>query len=116
MRASKTGARALAALILINLAGCGSGPAPELLYRDASQPVEKRVDDLLSRMTLSEKIGQLNVTIPSHAEFGDTKEQRMAAAEKWTLGTLVEDIGPAGAGWTSMRTIRPSATWPRSWA
>lgn len=30
------------------------------LYRDASAPVEQRVDDLLSRMTLREKICQLN--------------------------------------------------------
>jgi beta-glucosidase len=29
------------------------------LYRDAKQPVEKRVDDLLSRMTLEEKVAQM---------------------------------------------------------
>jgi hypothetical protein len=29
------------------------------LYKDASQPVEKRVEDLLARMTLEEKIGQM---------------------------------------------------------
>ncbi len=29
------------------------------LYQDPSQPVEKRVDDLLARMTLEEKIGQM---------------------------------------------------------
>jgi beta-glucosidase len=29
------------------------------IYRDASQPVEKRVADLLARMTLDEKIGQM---------------------------------------------------------
>lgn len=30
------------------------------LYKDKSQPVEKRIDDLLSRMTLDEKVMQLN--------------------------------------------------------
>lgn len=30
------------------------------LYKDAGAPVEKRVDDLLSRMTLEEKVYQLN--------------------------------------------------------
>ena len=30
------------------------------LYKNASAPVEERVDDLLSRMTLEEKIMQLN--------------------------------------------------------
>ncbi|WP_433935774.1 glycoside hydrolase family 3 N-terminal domain-containing protein [Sorangium cellulosum] len=29
------------------------------LYRDAKQPVDRRVEDLLSRMTLDEKVGQL---------------------------------------------------------
>jgi len=29
------------------------------LYRDPSQPIERRVDDLLSRMTLAEKVGQM---------------------------------------------------------
>jgi beta-glucosidase len=33
--------------------------ADKPLYKDASQPVEARVDDLLGRMTLEEKIGQL---------------------------------------------------------
>lgn len=42
------------------LASCGSGSGGDLLYKDPSQPVEKRVDDLLGRMTLDEKIGQLN--------------------------------------------------------
>lgn len=32
----------------------------EIRYKDASLPVEKRVEDLLSRMTLEEKVGQMN--------------------------------------------------------
>ena len=32
----------------------------EALYKDAKAPIEKRVDDLLSRMTLEEKVMQLN--------------------------------------------------------
>ena len=30
----------------------------KMLYKDASQPVEARVEDLLSRMTLEEKAAQ----------------------------------------------------------
>ena len=40
------------------MAACSVEKAP--LYKDASVPVEKRVEDLLSRMTLEEKVGQMN--------------------------------------------------------
>lgn len=40
------------------MAACSGEKAP--LYKDASAPVEKRVEDLLSRMTLEEKVGQMN--------------------------------------------------------
>lgn len=41
------------------LAGC-SGTGDKNLYKDATRPVEERVENLLSQMTLDEKIGQLN--------------------------------------------------------
>ena len=37
--------------------GCSDNADP--VYKDASQSVERRVDDLLSRMTLEEKVGQM---------------------------------------------------------
>lgn len=42
----------------IMCASCGNDGTP--LYKDASTPVEKRVEDLLGRMTLEEKVGQMN--------------------------------------------------------
>ena len=39
-------------------ASCSGGGAP--VYLDASAPVEKWVEDLLARMTLEEKVGQMN--------------------------------------------------------
>jgi len=39
--------------------------APQPLYKDASQPVERRVEDLLARMTLEEKVAQM-ITIWEH--------------------------------------------------
>lgn len=39
---------------------CKSGKHTEALYKNPSAPVEKRVEDLLSRMTLEEKIWQVN--------------------------------------------------------
>jgi beta-glucosidase len=43
-------------LLLLILGGCN---AP--VYKDASAPIEKRVEDLLSRMTLEEKAAQLDM-------------------------------------------------------
>jgi beta-glucosidase len=56
---------ALAAIALASpgaSAGMGQPPgtaASQPLYRDSSQPVDRRIEDLLSRMTLEEKVAQL---------------------------------------------------------
>ena len=46
-------------LLTLCLAGCKSSDK-EPAYKDANLSIEKRVNDLLSRMTLDEKILQLN--------------------------------------------------------
>ena len=45
--------------LLLMLVGIGVLAAPKYPYQDASLPVEQRVEDLLSRMTLEEKAGQI---------------------------------------------------------
>ncbi len=45
-------------LLVVLLAACAPKAKP-VLYKDPSQPVEVRVEDLLSRMTLDEKVGQM---------------------------------------------------------
>src|SRR5512140_2862890 len=72
--------------LLFLLASCGPNPAvkgngtptvtptatlPPPIYTDASQPVEKRVDDLLMRMTLDEKIGQMTQVELGSIQKGD---------------------------------------------
>lgn len=50
-------------LMLTLAAGCGgevAGPPTDTTYRNPALPVEARVADLLSRMTLQEKIGQMH--------------------------------------------------------
>jgi hypothetical protein len=44
------------------------------LYQDMHQPVEERVKDLLSRMTLLEKIGQMTQTERSITNYTNIKE------------------------------------------
>ncbi|CAO2044441.1 unnamed protein product [Urochloa humidicola] len=64
---------AAATLVLLQLCGCGSpaamaaaaagsggGERVAAKYKDPTQPLNTRVDDLLRRMTLAEKIGQMS--------------------------------------------------------
>src|SRR3954453_11422083 len=44
---------------LATAASTNAQPQPQPLYKDTRQPVERRVEDLLSRMTLDEKVAQL---------------------------------------------------------
>jgi len=50
----------IAAGLLVPIAGSGHGVQTQSArYKDVSLPIEKRVDDLLSKMTVEEKIGQM---------------------------------------------------------
>ncbi|HET7214452.1 MAG TPA: hypothetical protein VFL79_12740, partial [Terriglobia bacterium] len=42
------------------------------IYLDPKQPIDRRVDDLMSRMTLKEKVGQLNLPCVYVDELGKT--------------------------------------------
>ena len=48
----------LTAIAVVLLAMCGNA-GPKYPYQDANRPVEERVEDLISRMTIEEKFGQL---------------------------------------------------------
>ncbi len=70
-------------------------------YRDAKAPVAKRVADLLSRMTLQEKIGQM-----TQAERGAVTDNPSLIAQ-WQLGSVLSGGGstPAQntpAAWVAM--------------
>ncbi|MRW90505.1 beta-glucosidase [Duganella sp. FT80W] len=70
---SMTGLAGLSALPSVALAAAS---AP---YKDAALPVEKRVDDLLGRMTLEEKIAQMQCTWQAKTEIQDAKGEFSAA-------------------------------------
>jgi beta-glucosidase len=55
------------------------GPSPKALYRDSRAPTKSRVDDLLRRMTLAEKIAQLRVVWQTKPAIFDANMQFDAA-------------------------------------
>jgi len=61
----------------------------KIIYKDPGQPVEARVEDLLSRMTVAEKIGQM------------TQIERAVASpdviEKFGIGSILNGGGSAPA-------------------
>jgi beta-glucosidase len=87
------------------------------LYKNPVFPVEQRISDLLSRMTLEEKVGQMNIPTCYSTELGwgldsdapylwdmeDTKEVRdkqLAGCRKWAEGTHNDVLGPGGGFFT----------------
>ena len=81
-------------------------------YLDASLPIPERVDDLVSRMSLAEKVGQM--TQPERAQFtttANTSNNNSNNIASWLLGSILSGGGsvpPAGsggntpAGWANM--------------
>ena len=65
------------------------------IYLDSKRPVEERIDDLMSRMTLKEKVGQLNLPCVYVNELGKDISSKMEACKKFTAGTYTQEIGPA---------------------
>src|SRR6266581_4318025 len=74
-------------------------------YLDPKQPIEVRVNDLLSRMTLKEKVGQLNLPCVSVDELGKTIPDKMNACRRFAAGTYTSEIGPGCGFFTLADTI-----------
>ena len=86
--------------------------AQEALYKDASQPVEVRVADLLSQMTLAEKVGQMT-QIDVARIMGEGEWDRGPLSEEWLkimfeenqVGSIISGGGAA-----------PVPNTPQAWA
>lgn len=94
-----------AALILRGTAAAQSSE-PNPPYLDPHQPIDVRVEDLMNRMTLKEKIGQLNLPCGYVDDLGKTREEKMAAARKFVAGTYTSEIGPGAGLFTFADTIK----------
>ena len=70
-------------------------------YLDPKRPVEERIDDLMSRMTLKEKVGQLNLPCVYVNALGKDIPSKLAACRRFAAGTYTQEIGP-GCGFFTL--------------
>src|SRR5579872_4964966 len=80
------------------------------VYLDPSAPIEARVDDLMSRMTLKEKVGQLNLPCVYVDQLGKTIPAKMEACRRFAAGTYTDEIGPGAGFFTLADTILHEGT------
>src|SRR5208283_752722 len=65
------GWRIILGLALAALPAAGAARAADLpLYKDTTQPFEKRAADLVARMNIQQKAEQMQVQIPADTELG----------------------------------------------
>jgi beta-glucosidase len=85
-----------------------SGGTPP--YLDPRQPIDVRVDDLMSRMTLKEKVGQLNLPCVYVDELGKSIPEKLDACKRFAAGTYTDEIGPGSGFFTLADTILHEGT------
>lgn len=90
----------------LNGTAAAQSESPNPLYLDPSQPVEVRVNDLMKRMTLKEKIGQLNLPCVYVDALGKTIPEKIEAIKKFAAGTYTSEIGPGAGFFTLANTLK----------
>lgn len=75
---------------------CAQMPA----YLDSKRPINERVDDLLKRMTLKEKVGQLNLPCVYVDALGKDILLKREACKRFAAGTYTKEIGPGSGFFT----------------
>ena len=112
------------AALAVSIAGLGGAassqadPAP--LYKEANQPIDRRVEDLLSRMTLEEKVAQM-ISVWEHKDRiqtpgGDFSPERASRAFPNGLGQIARPSDrrgvaapPAGAAGATAGVVNRNA-------
>src|SRR5207302_567411 len=86
--------------------GCFKQSTAEVpFYLDPKQPIERRMSDLMGRMTLKEKIGQLNLPCVYVDELGKTIPEKIVGCKRFAAGTQTQEIGPGCGFFTLANTI-----------
>ena len=76
-------------------------------YMNPVISIDQRVDDLLSQMTLEEKLGQLNM--PYNGMMAKELPGKIDACRKFAEGKLITNIGPAGGFWAPTTMFKEGA-------
>ncbi|KQT31354.1 glycoside hydrolase [Sphingomonas sp. Leaf412] len=77
----------------------GAAPAPRAPYRDAAAPVSTRIDDLLARMTLEEKVAQITTVWEKRKPLGDAPTAAaLTAAFPNGIGQVARPSDAGGPG------------------
>ncbi len=94
------------AVVLVLAGAVALGAAPDRpAYLDPSLPIDARVDDLLSRMTLEEKVGQMNMPCVYEERLGESVAAKTEACRRFAAGTHEPGLGPGGGFFTLPNTI-----------
>ena len=101
-------------LVLIQIVAWNVTFAQKILpYKDAKLPIEKRIKDLLSRMTIEEKAGQLNqlnsgpLTGPD-AGKGAYEKDKIQQIKDGKIGSLLNVVGAAETKGTQQVAVEQS--------
>jgi beta-glucosidase len=97
----------LSLILILALHACGgpAGEEPKVPYLDTSLPLTARVDDLVSRMTLEEKISQMINQAPAIERLG------IPEYNWWSEG--LHGVARAGLATVFPQAIGLGATWDR---
>jgi beta-glucosidase len=79
------------------------------VYLDPDQSIDRRIEDLLSRMTLEEKVGQINWPCVYMEGYGKDIPARRKGVRKFVKGDLT-GIGPGGGFFTLANEISREGT------
>lgn len=91
---------------LIGSKGFAQRRAPEIpAYKNPQLSVEERVEDLLSRMTLEEKIGQINMPCVYVDGLGKDIPEKLRNCKILAEGMYRDKVGPIGGFFTLANTI-----------
>ena len=92
-------------MLLINITVLGQYKNEKTVYLDPNKTIDRRIEDLLSKMTIEEKVGQLNMPCVYIRRLGEDIPAKFDGCRKFAEGIYVKDIGPCGGFFTLANSI-----------